>query len=249
MKSGISKRCSTRTRRAAAERASADAGRVDGAVLPGPAGRGAARDAAADGRGAAHGVLPHHGSGPGCAGADGGGRGSSSLRDKSRERIMGPRDSREPADRDPGDGARRVLERLAGGEAVKVSTLRTATAAALQELAALLRKKWIARETVGGGARCAPDGAIRCADSRDALAEADRESAGDSGGTGGVRRANCRWLSCGAAHFPSSTLQTLVRRGLVRIEERPAAFRLGGLAGKPDAHPAERVADRCAGFG
>jgi primosomal protein N' (replication factor Y) len=30
--------------------------------------------------------------------------------------------------------------------------------------------------------------------------------------------------------LPSSTLQTLVRRGLVRIEERPAAFHLGGLA-------------------
>src|ERR1035441_6596423 len=31
-------------------------------------------------------------------------------------------------------------------------------------------------------------------------------------------------------YLPSSTLQTLVRRGLVRIDERPAAFRLGGLA-------------------
>ncbi len=32
------------------------------------------------------------------------------------------------------------------------------------------------------------------------------------------------------SELPSSTLQTLVRRGLVRIEERAAAFRLGGLA-------------------
>ncbi len=32
-----------------------------------------------------------------------------------------------------------------------------------------------------------------------------------------------------AERLPSSTLQTLVRRGLVRIDERPAAFRLGGL--------------------
>ena len=40
-----------------------------------------------------------------------------------------------------------MLERLAAGEAVKVSTLRTATAATLPVLAALLRKKWIARET------------------------------------------------------------------------------------------------------
>ena len=35
--------------------------------------------------------------------------------------------------------------------------------------------------------------------------------------------------------LPSSTLQTLVRRGLVRIDERPAVFRLGGL--RPTASP------------
>jgi len=35
--------------------------------------------------------------------------------------------------------------------------------------------------------------------------------------------------------LPSSTLQTLVRRGLVRIDERPAVFRLGGL--QPTASP------------
>ncbi|MGB6690912.1 MAG: primosomal protein N', partial [Terracidiphilus sp.] len=41
----------------------------------------------------------------------------------------------------------RVLARLADGEPVRVSTLRTATSATLQVLAALVRKKWIARET------------------------------------------------------------------------------------------------------
>ncbi len=38
-----------------------------------------------------------------------------------------------------------------------------------------------------------------------------------------------------ARGLPSSTLQTLVRRGLVRIDERPAVFRLGGLL--PGAAP------------
>jgi len=42
---------------------------------------------------------------------------------------------------------RRVLARLADGEPVKVSTLRTATAATLPVLAGMVRKKWIARET------------------------------------------------------------------------------------------------------
>ncbi len=45
------------------------------------------------------------------------------------------------------DMERRVLARLAEGEPVKVSTLRTATAATLPVLSGLLRKKWIARET------------------------------------------------------------------------------------------------------
>ena len=35
--------------------------------------------------------------------------------------------------------------------------------------------------------------------------------------------------------LPSSTLQTLVRRGLVRIDERPEAFRLGGIT--PSSEP------------
>jgi primosomal protein N' (replication factor Y) len=43
------------------------------------------------------------------------------------------------------DLEQRVLTRLAAGEPVKVSTLRTATAATLPVLAALVRKKWIAR--------------------------------------------------------------------------------------------------------
>lgn len=41
----------------------------------------------------------------------------------------------------------RVLLHLAKGQPVKVSSLRTATAATLPVLAALVRKKWIARET------------------------------------------------------------------------------------------------------
>src|SRR5579863_2008686 len=45
------------------------------------------------------------------------------------------------------EAAKRVLERLARGEAVRVSTLRTATGATLPLLASMGRKKWITRET------------------------------------------------------------------------------------------------------
>src|ERR1019366_3726728 len=62
----------------------------------------------------------------------------------------GPRRVAKRAQKAPSDDHQlplRVLERLASGEAVKVSTLRTATAATLPVLAALVRKMWIARET------------------------------------------------------------------------------------------------------
>src|SRR5579859_6269676 len=45
------------------------------------------------------------------------------------------------------DIERKVLERLADGEPVKISTLRTATAAGLPLLMGMTRKKWITRET------------------------------------------------------------------------------------------------------
>src|SRR5580658_3129812 len=61
----------------------------------------------------------------------------SGLRAKRGKRLSG-----EEHDLD-----RRVLTRLASGEPVKVSTLRTATSATLPVLASLVRRKWIARES------------------------------------------------------------------------------------------------------
>ncbi len=56
----------------------------------------------------------------------------------------------------------RVLRRLAEGEPVKVSTLRTATAATLPILAGMLRKKWIARETSLWSVMREGPSALRC---------------------------------------------------------------------------------------
>ncbi len=86
------------------------------------------------------------------------------------------------------DLERRVLTRLASGEPVKVSTLRTATAATLPILASLTRKKWIARETAGRRARCPPHRALCRSDSRSAPARPHRQAAGDPGRTSGLRR-------------------------------------------------------------
>jgi primosomal protein N' (replication factor Y) len=132
------------------------------------------------------------------------------------------------------DVERRVLERLASGEPVKVSTLRTATAASLPLLTAMLRKKWIARETAAAerDARRMERFAVLIPDTRlPSLTEkqqailAELAACDNELPLAELRRRD----------LPASTLQTLVRRGLVRIEERPELFRLGGLP--PTAAP------------
>jgi primosomal protein N' (replication factor Y) len=132
------------------------------------------------------------------------------------------------------DMERRVLTRLASGEPVKVSTLRTATAATLPVLAGLTRKKWIERETaaVERDARrmerfavLIPEARLPALTTKQQAILAELAACGNELPLAELRR----------KELPSSTLQTLVRRGLVRIEERPAVFHLGGLA--PDGGP------------
>ena len=126
------------------------------------------------------------------------------------------------------DMERRVLERLAKGEPVKVLTLRTATAAPLPLLAAMARRKWIARETAAAerDARRMERFAVLIGDGRlPTLTEKQTAILAELAASGGeLPLAELR-----RRELPSSTLQTLVRRGLVRIDERPEAFRLGGI--------------------
>jgi primosomal protein N' (replication factor Y) len=127
-----------------------------------------------------------------------------------------------------------VLARLASGEPVKVSTLRTATAATLPVLASLMRKKWIARETAAAerDARRMERFAVLVPEARLPALTAKQQAilAELAACDGELPLAELR-----KKELPSSTLQTLVRRGLVRIDERQAAFHLGGLL--PEAEP------------
>ena len=123
---------------------------------------------------------------------------------------------------------RRLLERLASGEPVKVSTLRTATAVSLPVIAAMLRKKWIARETAATerDAHRTERFAVLIPDTRlPVLTKLQQAILAELAANGGeLPLADLRRRG-----LPTSTLQTLVRRELVRIEERAAAFRLGGI--------------------
>jgi primosomal protein N' (replication factor Y) len=122
----------------------------------------------------------------------------------------------------------RVLRRLADGELAKVSTLRTATAASLPVLAGLARKKWIVRETsaVERDARRTERFAVLATEARlPKLTQNQEAILAELAAAGGeLPLAELR-----KKEMSSPTLQTLVRRGLVRIDERIATFRMGGL--------------------
>ncbi len=155
-------------------------------------------------------------------------------RDRKKDGATGGSRRTGKLSREGHDMEHRVLERLASGEPVKVSTLRTATAASLPLLAAMARKKWIARETAAAerDARRMERFAVLIPDTRlPSLTEKQQAILAELAACDGeLPLAELR-----RRELPSSTLQTLVRRGLVRIEERPELFRLGGLP--PTAAP------------
>ena len=152
---------------------------------------------------------------------------ATSARDDRVREAAGRR--RGKVSREAHDTERRVLERLKSGEPVKVSTLRTATAVSLTALAAMVRKRWIVRETAAAErdarrmerfAVLVPDGRLPALTGRQQAILAELAANGGELPLAELRKRG----------LPSSTLQTLVRRELVRIDERPEAFRLGGLA-------------------
>jgi primosomal protein N' (replication factor Y) len=128
-----------------------------------------------------------------------------------------------------------VLNYLSDGQPAKSGTLRTATGATAELLTNMLRKKWLLRETEAAprDARRLMRFAVLAADARPPkLNENQLAILAELAGAGGslpipvLRR----------LEVPSSTLQTLVKRGLVSIEERPAAFHLSAAAGPQTQH-------------
>jgi primosomal protein N' (replication factor Y) len=128
-----------------------------------------------------------------------------------------------------------VLNYLSDGQPAKSGTLRNATGATTELLTNMLRKKWLLRETEAAprDARRLVRFAVLVADARPPkLNENQLAILAELAGAGGslpipvLRR----------LEVPSSTLQTLVKRGLVSIEERPAAFHLSAAAGPQTQH-------------
>src|SRR5271170_5408136 len=134
-----------------------------------------------------------------------------------------------------------VLNYLEGGEPAKMSALRSATGANKGLLEGMVRKKWLVREAVAEerDARRMEKVAVLVVDARlPKLNENQMAILAELAAVGGRIRVKDLQLGLGRAGVPESTLGTLVKRGLVMIEEVAEEFHLGGVAahGKKHAH-------------
>jgi primosomal protein N' (replication factor Y) len=136
-----------------------------------------------------------------------------------------------------------VLNYLEDGASAKASALRSATQARKPLLDAMVRKKWLTREAIAEerDARRTERIAVLIPDARiPKLNDNQTAILAEIAAAGGRMRVTA--LSQSAAlrdlSVPASTLTTLVKRGLVAIEEAPEDFHLGGLPanGKKHAH-------------
>src|SRR5271168_1811996 len=125
----------------------------------------------------------------------------------------------------------KVLNYLENGDAVRAATLHSATGADRDLLTGMLRKKWITRETTAAprDARRTVRYAVIVGDARlPKLNDNQQTILAELAGSGGeLPVAELRRLA-----VPPSTLATLVKRELVRMEERAADFHLTALGVK-----------------
>jgi primosomal protein N' (replication factor Y) len=134
-----------------------------------------------------------------------------------------------------------VLNYLDSGEAAKMSALRSATGANKALLEGMVRKKWLLRQAVAEErdarrlvkvAALVEDVCLPKLNANQTVILAELAA------VGGRMQARDLKETVGRKGVPESTLGTLVRRGLVRIEEAAEEFHFGGVAahGKKHAH-------------
>jgi primosomal protein N' (replication factor Y) (superfamily II helicase) len=134
-----------------------------------------------------------------------------------------------------------VLNYLEGGEQAKMSALRSATGANKGLLEGMVRKKWLVRDAVAEerDARRMEKVAVLVADARlPKLNENQTAILAELAAVGGRMRVRDLQITLTRAGVPVSTLGTLVKRGLVMVEEVAEEFHLGGVSthGKKHAH-------------
>ncbi len=120
-----------------------------------------------------------------------------------------------------------VLNRLADGEMMREAALRSAASAPRSVLQTLLHKKWVAREDLSGvrdATRSIQIATLKSVEGKlnanqQAIVDYLRQQLGQSATVVAIRD----------LAVPRTTLQTLVRRGVVELHDEPAGFRMSGL--------------------
>jgi primosomal protein N' (replication factor Y) (superfamily II helicase) len=120
-----------------------------------------------------------------------------------------------------------VLNRLADGELMREASLRAAGAASREVLTGLLRKKWIAREDLSAVRDASRNIQIATLKPVEGKLNANQQTIVDYLQAQTDHRAPVSAIR--ELTVPRSTLQTLVKRGIVEISEEPASFRMSGM--------------------
>lgn len=121
-----------------------------------------------------------------------------------------------------------VLNYLLGGDPAKRAMLMRATGASRELIDGMLRKKWISRETEAGprdARRLERYAMLVDVERLPKLNDNQQTILATLAGAGGTLPV----AVLRALPIPASTLGTLVRRELIRMEDRPLAFHLSGL--------------------
>jgi len=120
-----------------------------------------------------------------------------------------------------------VLNRLADGEIVREATLRSTSGASRAVLQTLVRKKWIAREDLSDVRDASRTVQIATLKQVEGKLNANQQSIVDYLRQQEDQRAPVEALR--ELAIPRTTLQTLVRRGIVELSEEAASFHMSGL--------------------
>ena len=124
----------------------------------------------------------------------------------------------------------RVLESLAEGEPIKEAALRSATRASMSVLNGMVRKKWIVREDLSDANDAARTVKIAILTTGEGKLNANQKLLLDTlAGAGG--RLAVETLQ--TLEIPRSTLNTLVKRGLIEIIEEAAELTRSRLKARP----------------
>ena len=146
-----------------------------------------------------------------------------------------------------------MLNRLESGEPIRATALRSATGANKVLLEGMVRKRWLVRETEAAERNAArteryivtvPDARLPKLNANQIAILSEMAGAGGELSAIALRRSLRERTAINAdgalvpAPIPDSTVTTLIRRGMLRVEERPLSFHLGGVhtPGKKHAH-------------